>query len=122
MPRTSDLSIEEAEDLGATIGALLGLGLAGEDAMAAGAAAAAAAGAYGYLIDEAEVWDVADLIEPGSAAAVALIERVWAVPSRDAITRAGGVSVSGEWVPVPGRPQGRRRPDQDSARQVLHRR
>jgi uncharacterized membrane protein len=94
----SDLSIEEAEGLGALVGALLGLGAAGEAGMEAGAVAGMEAGSDGHLIDESEVWDVADAIEPGSAAAIALIEHVWAVPLRAAIARAGGVAVSDEWV------------------------
>ena len=94
----SDLSVDEAEDLGATLGALLGLGFAGEEGMAAGAIAGAEAGADGHLIDEDQVWDVADTIEPGSAAAIALIEHLWAAPLRDAIARAGGVPVSDAWV------------------------
>ena len=94
----SDLSVEEAEDFGATIGALLGLGFAGDEGMAAGAQAGAEAGADGHVIDEAEVWDVADTIEPGGAAALALIEHLWAIPLRDAIARAGGVPVSDAWV------------------------
>jgi uncharacterized membrane protein len=94
----SDLSIEEAEDLGATVGALLGLGTGGEAGVEAGAIAGMKAGSDGHLIDEAEVWDVADAIEPGSAAAIALIEHVWAVPLRAAIAKAGGVAVSDEWV------------------------
>ena len=93
----SDLSIEEAEGLGATVGALLGLGV-GEDAVEAGAIAGMQAGSDGHLIDESEVWDVADAIEPGNAAAIALIEHVWAVPLRAAIAKAGGVAVSDEWV------------------------
>ena len=40
----SDLSIEEAEDLGATVGALLGLGVDGEAGMEAGAVAGMEAG------------------------------------------------------------------------------
>ncbi|HEY4421002.1 MAG TPA: hypothetical protein VGN22_15875 [Pseudonocardia sp.] len=94
----SDLSIPEAEELGATVGALLGLGFAGEEGMELGAEAGAEAGADGHLIDDAEVYDVAAMIAPGSAAAIALIEHVWAEPLRDAIARAGGVPVSGEWV------------------------
>ena len=94
----SDLSVEEAEGLGATIGALLGLGFAGGEGMTAGAEAGAEAGADGHVIDEAEVWDIAEVIEPGSAAAIALIEHVWAMPLRDAIARAGGVPVSDAWV------------------------
>ena len=88
----SDLSIEEAEDLGATVGALIGLGLDGEAGAEAGALAGAEAGADGHLIDESETYDVAASIAPGSAAAIALIEHVWAGPLRDAIAKAGGVA------------------------------
>ena len=94
----SDLSVEEAEGLGATVGALLGLGADGGAGMDAGAIAGMDAGSDGHLIDKSEVWDVADAIEPGSAAAIALIEHVWAVPLRAAITKAGGIAVSDEWV------------------------
>jgi hypothetical protein len=66
--------------------------------MGTGAIAGMDAGADGHLINESEVWDVADSIEPGSAAAIALIEHVWAVPLRAAIAKAGGVAVSDEWV------------------------
>ena len=96
--RWSDLSIEEAQGFGATIGALLGLGLAGEDGMVAGAVAGAEAGADGHLIDDDQMWDVADAIPEGAAAAIALIEHVWAAPLRDAIVRAGGSPVSDEWI------------------------
>ncbi|TAK69465.1 MAG: hypothetical protein EPO13_06155 [Actinomycetota bacterium] len=96
----SDLSLDEAEGLGATVGALLGLGAAGEAGAELGAVAGAEAVAAtdGHLIDEAEVWDVAEAIAPGSAAAIALIEHVWAIPLRTAIANAGGVPVSDEWV------------------------
>ena len=94
----SDLSVEEAEGMGATIGALIGLGYSGDEGMEAGALAGAQAGAGGHLIDEEDMWDVADTIEPGSAAALALIEHVWAGPLRDAIARTGGVPVSDAWV------------------------
>jgi hypothetical protein len=72
--------------------------LAGGEGLEAGALAGAEAGADGHIIDEAEVWDVADTIEPGSAAAIALIEHLWAVPLRNAIAKAGGVPVSDAWV------------------------
>jgi len=94
----SDLSIEESEEFGATVGALLGLGMAGDAGMAAGVIAGAEAGADGHVIDESQVWNVADTIEPGGAAALALIEHLWAGPLRDAIARAGGVPVSDAWV------------------------
>ena len=66
--------------------------------MEAGARAGMQAGSDGHLIDEPEMWDVAESIEPGGAAAIALIEHVWAGPLRAAIARAGGVTVSDEWV------------------------
>ncbi len=94
----SDLSIEEAEGMGAVVGALIGVGLGGEVGMEAGALAGMEAGADGHLIDDSEVWDIADSIPNGSAAAMALIEHVWAAPLRDAIARAGGVPVSDDWV------------------------
>ena len=96
--RWSDLSIDEAEEMGAIVGALLGLGVAGEEGMEVGAIAGAEAGADGHLIDDSEVWDVADSLENGSAAAIALIEHVWATPLRSAIARAGGLPVVSEWV------------------------
>ena len=77
----SDLSLPDAEELGATVGALLGFGFAGEAGAEAGAIIGADAGADGHLIDDDEVWDVADSIEPGSAAAIALIEHLWAAPA-----------------------------------------
>jgi len=94
----SHLSIDEAQDLGATVGALIGLGLGTEGDVAALAIAGAEAGSDGHLIDDAELWNIADSIPEGSAAALALIEHVWAAPLRDAIVRAGGVPVSDSWI------------------------
>jgi uncharacterized membrane protein len=94
----SDLSIAEAEDMGELAGALIGVGAAGEAGIDVGMRAGREAGAGGHLIDEDEVWDLADSIPSGSAAAIALIEHVWAKPLRDAIVSAGGTAVSDEWV------------------------
>jgi uncharacterized membrane protein len=96
--QASDLSVGEAEELGATIGALIGLGFDGDEGMEAGALAGAQAGADGHLIPDSEMYDVADSIPAGSAAALALIEHVWAGPLRDAIVGAGGTPVSDSWV------------------------
>ena len=94
----SDLSPEEAEEFGAVVGALIGLGEAGEEGIEAGAAAGAEALEDGHVFDEAEVWYAADAIPAGSAAAIALIEHRWAIPLRDAIVRAGGFTITDEWI------------------------
>ncbi len=60
----SDLSVEESEEFGATVGALLGLGLAGDEGMEAGAVAGFEAGADGHVIDESKGLDLADLSSP----------------------------------------------------------
>jgi uncharacterized membrane protein len=96
--QASDLSIDEAEEMGAAVGALIGLGLAGEEGAELGMAAGVAAGADGHLLDEDEVWDIADAIPDNSAAAIALIEHRWAIPLRDAIGRAGGFTLSDAWI------------------------
>jgi uncharacterized membrane protein len=96
--QASDLSLGEAEELGAVVGALIGVGLAGEEGAELGAAAGAAAGEDGHLIDEDEMWDIAETIPNGSAAAIALIEHRWAIPLKEAIGRAGGFPLSDAWV------------------------
>jgi uncharacterized membrane protein len=94
----SDLSDDERVAFGAVAGALLGLGAAGEEGAEAGAEAGAIAAAESSGINEDEVWYLADSIPPGTSAAVALIEHRWAIPLREAIGRAGGVSLADTWV------------------------
>lgn len=94
----TELSVPEMEDLGATIGALIGLGLAGEEGAVIGAELGEEAGADGHLLDELDLVDVIDEIEPGSTAAVVLLEHRWAIPLRDAIIDAGGTPVVDMWV------------------------
>jgi len=88
----SNLSTEEAVELGSKIGALVGLGIDGEAGMEAGATAGAEAAARDGLqvFDNADAWDVLADIPNDTAAALLLIEHHWAVPLRDAIARAGG--------------------------------
>src|SRR5687767_6310967 len=38
----------------------------------------------------ADEWAVADAVEPGGAAAIAVLEHTWAIPLRSAIQEAGG--------------------------------
>jgi len=95
----SNLTAEEAVELGSKVGALIGLGFEGEAGLAAGAEAGAAAAAEGApLLDEAAAWDVLADVPEDSAAALLLIEHHWAVPLRDAIARAGGFRVSDGFI------------------------
>jgi hypothetical protein len=96
--QASELSIEEAEEFGALVGALIGVGVGGEDAALAGAVAGAAELEDGHLFDEDDVWYLADAIPDDGWAAVALIEHRWAIPLRDAILAAGGTALADEWI------------------------
>ncbi len=96
--QASDLSVAEAEEFGATVGALIGVGLAGEEGAELGAVAGAAAGEDGHVIGEDEMFDIADSIPNGTAAAIALIEHRWAIPLKEAIGRAGGFPLSDVWI------------------------
>jgi uncharacterized protein DUF6325 len=81
----SDLSHEEAQQYGAIVGALVGLDAASGDDPA-------------DALDDSDFWEVADVLPPGRAAAIALLEHRWAVPLRDAIVRAGGHTLADEWI------------------------
>jgi uncharacterized membrane protein len=95
----SNLSTDEAIELGSTVGALIGLGIEGEEGMAAGAAAGAEATADGIdAFADADEWDVLADIPNDSAAALILIEHHWAVPLRDAVARAGGVRLADAFI------------------------
>jgi uncharacterized membrane protein len=96
--QTSDLTVEESTELGAVIGALIGLGTGEEDMVDAGALAGAEAGSDGHLIDAEDVWYVADMIPDGATVAIGLIEHRWAIGLRDAIGRAGGFVLADEWI------------------------
>ena len=96
----SNLSEQEAIELGSKVGALIGLGIAGEEGAEAGAVAGAQqAEAEGIdVLGKAEEWDVLEDIPNDSAAALILLEHHWAVPLRDAIARAGGFRLSDGFI------------------------
>jgi uncharacterized membrane protein len=96
----SNLTEQEAIELGSKIGALIGLGIDGEEGMRAGAAAGAqeAAEEGVSVFSEQEGWDVIEDIPNDSAAALILVEHHWAVPLRDAIARAGGFRISDGFI------------------------
>ena len=94
----SDIPREEAMELGALVGALMGFGAEGEEGAEAGALAGAERAAEGRLLDEERAWYLADEIPPGSAVAIALLEHRWAIPLRDAIAEAGGEALLDTWI------------------------
>jgi uncharacterized membrane protein len=96
----SNLTQDEAVELGSKIGALIGLGFEGEEGAIEGAEAGAeqvAAEGINFFGD-AEEWDVLEDIPNDSAAALILLEHHWAVPLRDAIARAGGFRLSDAFI------------------------
>jgi uncharacterized membrane protein len=95
----SNLSKDEAIELGSKVGALLGLGIEGEEGMVAGAQAGAEAADAGVSVfSDDEAWDVIEEIPNDSAAALILLEHHWAVPLRDAVARAGGFRLSDGFI------------------------
>ena len=95
-----NLTEQEAIELGSKIGALIGLGVEGEEGMEAGAVLGAEqAAADGIQVFAgAEEWDVLGDIPNNSAAALILLEHHWAVPLRDAIARAGGFRIGDGFI------------------------
>jgi uncharacterized membrane protein len=95
----SNLTQEEAIEIGSKVGALIGLGIEGEEGMETGAELGAAAGAEGiHAFSDEQAWDVIEEIPNDSAAALILLEHHWAVPLRDAIARAGGFRIADGFV------------------------
>jgi hypothetical protein len=92
--QVSDLSAQEAQDLGALAGALIGLGAAaGGDAEDAARLWSAEDG-----LTEEDLVDVLAEIPPDTAVAIALLEHRWAIPLREAIIAAGGFPILDTWV------------------------
>ena len=102
----SNLTADEAVELGSKIGALIGLGIEGEEGAEDGAVMGAEAAAAGiHLFPAGDVaaegdgaWDVLADIPDDSAVALLLVEHHWAVPLRDAIARAGGFRISDGFI------------------------
>jgi uncharacterized membrane protein len=95
----SNLTREQAVELGSKVGALIGLGIEGEEGAQVGGEAGAEAGAEGLQVfSDEDAWDVIEDIPNDSAAALVLIEHHWAVPLRDAIARAGGFRISDGFI------------------------
>jgi uncharacterized membrane protein len=97
----SNLTREEAIELGSKIGALIGLGIEGEEGakvLGEAGAEAAAEGGVDVFSDNEEVWDVLADIPNDTAAALLLIEHHWAVPLRDAVAKANGFRIADAFI------------------------
>jgi uncharacterized membrane protein len=92
----SNLTKDEAIELGSKVAALIGLGIDGEEGMVAGAELGADMAAEDgvQVFSDEDAWDVIEDIPNDSAAALLLLEHHWAVPLRDAVMRAGGFRIS----------------------------
>ena len=87
----SNLTMDEAIEIGSVVGALVGLGIDGEEGMEIGAVA----GAEGLeVFSDEDAWDVIESIPNDSAAALILIEHHWAVGLREAVASAGGMGLA----------------------------
>ena len=73
---------------GSVVAALVGLGIEGEEEPELGAA----------VPEPHDGWDVLDDIPRDTAAALLLLEHHWAVPLRDAMSRAGGYRIGDGFI------------------------
>lgn len=100
--RLSDLDAADREELGAQIGALIGLGADGIEGFVAGAEVGAEiADEGGFGLVEAIADELAEELPDGSAGLLLIIEHAWAVPFRDAVIDAGGILLANRWIGAP---------------------
>jgi hypothetical protein len=92
--QVSDLSEDEAQELGELVKALVGLGeIAGGDLQGA-----AQLWSQGSGLGEEDLLDVLAEIPADTAVGIALLEHRWAIPLREAIVAAGGFPILDTWV------------------------
>lgn len=94
----TDLGWEEAVDFGQAMGALAGFTREGITGIEPGAMAGMADLMDGHLFDKEDAFRLEQLMPNDTAAAVVLIEHVWARPLHEAIARAQGFEMLNEWV------------------------
>lgn len=89
----TQLSVEEERQMGEILSAMLGLdGGTATDGQVAAEALAAAEAEYGLTMGDIQA--LADQVEPGQAAALLLVEHMWAVDFKEAVRDAGGRMVA----------------------------
>ncbi len=98
--QATDLTQDEAMTYGAWVGALIGLGAAGEEGAEIGAVAGAihAMDEYEYGIDAEGLATIADDIPAGGAGMLLVIEHTWAIPLRDALRESGGIMIAQDFL------------------------
>lgn len=91
----TQLNEEEKMRFGAVVGGLIGFGARGEEGAIAGMEEGALAAAHeNYGITEEDIWEITEDIPEGTAAAIFIIEHLWAKELKQALRDAGGVLVS----------------------------
>jgi uncharacterized membrane protein len=91
----TELDEKERMHFGAFIGGLMGFGAGGKEGAAAGMEAGALAAAReNYGITDNDILEITEAIPENTAAAVFIIEHLWAKNLNKAISEAGGVLVS----------------------------
>jgi hypothetical protein len=97
--RVSDLDAEQRQELGAAIGALIGLGASGLEGFIEGAEAGAEiAEEGGFGLVEAVGEEFIENLPDGSAGVLLIIEHTWAIPLRNAVLDAGGILLGNQWI------------------------
>lgn len=97
--RVSDLNESQREELGAEIGALIGLGAAGLEGFVEGALAGEEIVEEGGIgLVEAIGAEFIEDLPADSAALLLIIEHAWAVPLRESVVDAGGFLMANQWI------------------------
>lgn len=92
---TTDLDKEEKMRFGAFAGGLIGYGAGGEEGAREGEEAGTLAAAReNYGITEEDILEIAEAVPEGTAAAVLIIEYLWAKKLKEAVRDGGGILVS----------------------------
>ena len=96
----TDLDWEEAVSFGSFIGALSGFAADGPEGINRGAIAGAAELADGHLFNEDDLFRVTQALPKNMSAALVLFEHLWSKPLLEGVARAGGLTLSNEWLSV----------------------
>lgn len=92
---TTQLDKEEKMSFGAFVGGLIGYGAGGEEGAREGKEAGTfAAARENYGITEEDILEIAEAVPEGTAAAVLIIEHLWAKKLKEAVRDGGGILVS----------------------------